>query len=51
MFGDPEEPERELENTFAELSAEETAEALGIEVPIVKTRLFPARRRLREDLG
>ena len=34
-----------------ELSAEETAEALGIGVPTVKTRLFRARRRLREDLG
>ncbi len=34
-----------------ELSVEETAEALGIQAQTVKTRLFRARRRLREDLG
>ena len=34
-----------------ELSTEETAEALGVGVATVKTRLFRARRRLREDLG
>ena len=34
-----------------ELSAEDTAAALGVGVATVKTRLFRARRRLREDLG
>jgi RNA polymerase sigma-70 factor (ECF subfamily) len=34
-----------------ELSVEETAEALGVPEETVKTRLFRARRRLREELG
>jgi RNA polymerase sigma-70 factor (ECF subfamily) len=34
-----------------ELSVEETAEALGLAEQTVKTRLFRARRRLRDDLG
>lgn len=34
-----------------ELSVEETAELLGVPEETVKTRLFRARRRLREDLG
>jgi len=34
-----------------ELSTEETAEALGISVPAVKSRLLRARLRLREKLG
>jgi len=34
-----------------QLSTEETAEALGISVPAVKSRLLRARLRLREKLG
>ncbi len=35
---------------FEELSTQETAEALGISVPAVKSRLLRARLKLREEL-